>query len=133
MIIDDRLLDFLLKQAAENPRLRISFDLRNSGQDQSQRMLNALLPETFVSVHRHRTSSETVILLRGKLDEVLYDENGIECGRYELDCTKGNYGIQIPCGQWHTVIVHEPSVIMESKDGAFEALSNADIIDKIRG
>ena len=39
----------------------------------------------------------------------------------------GVYGVQVPAGVWHTIIVHEPSVIIEIKDGAYAPLAADDI------
>ena len=74
MIIDDELLDELLKRAAESPRKRMNLDLRGTENDSSQRMLNGLLPGTEVPVHRHRTTVETVVLLRGHVTEIFYND-----------------------------------------------------------
>lgn len=109
----------LFEEAAANPRLRTNVDMRNSAADASQRMLNALLPGTKVDIHRHPMSAESVICLCGKLDEVMYDDNGKETGRIHLSPTDGLYGCQIPAGAWHTVEVFEPSVIFEAKDGRY--------------
>lgn len=127
MLIDNVLIDILLAQAKESLRLRQNFDLRNSSSDTSQRMLNALLPGTEVAIHRHDETAETVVCLRGKLEEVLYEEiqegtgerNFREISRQVLSPAEGKYGIQIPAGTWHTVRVIEPSVIFEAKDGAY--------------
>ena len=121
----------MLSEAAENPRLRQNYDLRTSSDDNSQRMLNALLPSTVVPIHRHPHSTENVLLLHGKLVEVLYEEeqpgDGIEkdvrrlheTARIVLDPSSGNYGCVVPAGTWHTVEVLEPSVIYEAKDGKY--------------
>ena len=119
MEINKELLDNLFAQAKENPRLRQNFDLRTSSADNSQRMLNALLPGTAVPIHRHPQSTENVLLLCGKIVEVICDENGNEIERIHLDPTVGNYGCVIPQGAWHTVEVLEPSVIYEAKDGKY--------------
>ena len=143
MEFDKEFLDKLFEQAMENPRLRQNFDLRTSSADTSQRMLNALLPETKVPIHRHEDTTETVICLCGKLDEVIYEEvvsyeNGVEeltqgmdaqdvarkveyreVQRIHLNPTETKYGCQIPKGAWHTVEVIEPSVIFEAKDGTY--------------
>ena len=143
MEINKDLLESLLAEAKENPRLRQNFDLRTSSADTSQRMLNALLPETKVPIHRHEDTTETVICLCGKLDEVIYEEvvsyekdtddfhKGVnvqdvarkveyrEVQRIHLNPTETKYGCQIPKGAWHTVEVIEPSVIFEAKDGAY--------------
>lgn len=119
MEINKEFLGKLFEQAVENPRLRQSYDLRTSSDDNSQRMLIALLPGTVVPIHRHPNSNENVLLLCGKLVEVIYDENGNEKERIHLDPTIGNYGCVIPPGAWHTVEVLEPSVIYEAKDGRY--------------
>ena len=119
MEINKDFLGKLFEQAVENPRLRQSYDLRTSSDDNSQRILNALLPGTVVPIHRHPNSNENVLLLCGKLVEVIYDENGNEKERIHLDPNIGNYGCVIPPGAWHTVEVLEPSVIYEAKDGRY--------------
>ena len=119
MEFDKDFLGKLFEQAVENPCLRQSYDLRTSSDDNSQRILNALLPGTVVPIHRHPNSNENVLLLCGKLVEIIYDENGNEKERIHLDPTIGNYGCVIPPGAWHTVEVLEPSVIYEAKDGKY--------------
>lgn len=145
MEINKDLLDNLFERAGENPRLRQNFDLRTSSADKSQRMLNALLPGTVVPIHRHEDTTETVICLCGKLDEVIYEEvaayeNAVsdampmgmdaqdvsrkveyrEVQRIHLCPAQAEYGCQIPKGAWHTIEVIEPSVIFEAKDGAYK-------------
>ena len=144
MEINKELLDNLFEQAKENTRLRQNLDLRTSSADNSQRMLNALLPGTVVPIHRHEETTESVICLCGKLDKVIYEEvvsyskalseeflQGIdaqevvrkveyrEVQRIHLCPAEAKYGCQIPKGAWHTVEVIEPSVIFEAKDGAY--------------
>lgn len=119
MEINKAFLGKLFEQAVVNPRLRQNFDLRTSANDNSQRMLNALLPGTVVPIHRHPQSTENVFLLCGKIVEVICDENGDEIERIHLDPTVGNYGCVVPQGAWHTVEVLEPSVLYEAKDGKY--------------
>lgn len=129
MILDDELLDKIASEAQSSPRLRMNMDLRNSSEDKSQRMLNVLLPGTVVPIHRHRETSETTMIVRGKLFIVFYDNLGAQTEHYLLDPSKGNYGVQIPCGQWHTVEVIEPSTIFEVKDGPYAPLTPEDTLD----
>ncbi len=117
--IDKSLIDSLLAQAAESPRLRQNFDLRTSDEDGSQRMLNALMPGTVVPLHRHPRSNENVLLLCGRVDEVICDAEGRELERFRMDPAAGRFGCVVPAGAWHTVEVMEPSVIFEAKDGRF--------------
>ena len=138
MEINKVFLGRLFEQAVANPRLRQSFDLRTSSDDNSQRILNALVPGTVVPIHRHPNSNENVLLLCGKLVEVFYDDNGNETERFLLDPSVGNYGCVVPPGVWHSVEVLVPSVIYEAKDGkygedgsvsfdAFKAKDEADV------
>ena len=119
MEFDKVFLEKLFEQAIVNPRLRQNLDLRTSSADKSQRMLIALLPGTVVPIHRHPMSTENVLLLCGKLVEVLYDDNGNETERVFLDPSVGCYGCVVPKGVWHSVDVLEPSVIYEAKDGKY--------------
>lgn len=128
MLINNKLLDELAVLAKDSDRLRMNRDLRNSPADKSQRMLNALEVGTELPVHRHPASSETQILLRGKIDVVFYDDNRDEIKRFHLDPTKGIYGVDIPAGTWHNLIVLEPAVIFEAKDGAYKPISDEDML-----
>lgn len=137
-LFDSTFLDALLASAAESPRLRMNHDLRNSAADTSQRMLNALMPGTVVPVHRHEDTAETVVCLRGRLWEVIYEEVQVPAGaaddvsartqdgpkfrevsRHLLCPAEGSHGMQVPAGAWHTIEILEPSVIFEAKDGAY--------------
>lgn len=117
--IDKKLISELFDKAVVSDRKRMNYDLRTSSNDGSQRMLNALLPGTEVPIHRHPISNENVLLLCGKLVEVLFDEDGNETERIMLDPSVGNFGCVVPAGAWHTVEVLEPSVIYEAKDGRY--------------
>ena len=137
MEINKDFLGKLFEQAVVNPRLRQNLDLRTSANDNSQRMLNVLLPGTVVPIHRHEDTTETVVCLCGKLDEVIYEEvvtyeksssDAMPMGMDAQDVTRkveyrevqrihlcpaeAKYGCQIPKGAWHTVEVIEPSVML---------------------
>ena len=72
--IDSTLLDSLTSQAQASPRKRMNYDLRNSSEDTSQRMLNAIEPDSVIPIHRHKKTSETVVVLRGRVIEDFYDD-----------------------------------------------------------
>ena len=148
MKLDKTLLDNLLAQAAESPRLRMNLDLRTSESDGSQRMLNALLPGTVLPIHRHTKTTETLVILRGKMEEIFYEEGTVsewdgdsrymdlcrrrmlrETSRVLLEAGGDVQGLSIPVGQWHTVNVLEPTVILECKDGKYEPLGKEDMIE----
>lgn len=138
-LLDKELLTGLHEKAATSERLRMNFDLRTTPADTSQRMLNALEVGTRVPIHRHLKTSETVVCLEGCLEWVFYEEmpnmdaggpvhNGevaadescfAEVGRFRVCPREGLFGIQVPLGAWHSVVVWEPSTILEAKDGAY--------------
>ena len=129
MKIDDILLDKLTAQAKESPRLRMNLDLRNSDADSSQRMLNAVEPGSVVPIHRHQKTSETVVVLRGRVVEEYYDSEGVCVATYELASGGPAFGLNIPAGQWHTLRALESgTVILEMKDGAYEPIGAGDIL-----
>ena len=91
-------------------------------------MLNALEPGTPLPIHRHMKSSETVVVLRGHLREIFYDESGQVTEVIDMFPGGPVPAVQIPLGQWHTVEVLESgTVILECKDGPYEPLAPADI------
>ncbi len=138
-LINNDLLKDLHEKAKTCDRLRMNYDLRTTADDTSQRMLNALQPGTKVPIHRHLKTSETVVCLEGCLDWVFYEElpnmdaggaihngesaqdgaNFAETARFRVCPREGTFGIQVPQAAWHSVIVHEPSTILEAKDGAY--------------
>ena len=130
MKITQQILDQLTIQAKASPRLRMNLDLRNSDADQSQRMLNAIEPGSPLPIHRHQKSSETVVCLRGKLVEEYYDELERICTeRIELSPNGPVVALNIPAGQWHTARALESgTVILEMKNGAYEPISDVDIL-----
>lgn len=128
--ISQAVLDNLTEQAKASPRLRMNLDLRNSAEDKSQRMLNAIEPGSPLPIHRHQKTSETVVCLRGRLVEEYYDELERICtDRIELSPNGPVVALNIPAGQWHTVQALESgTVIMEVKDGAYEPLQDCDVL-----
>ena len=130
MKITQAILDDLTTKAKASERLRMNLDLRNSVDDTSQRMLNAIEPDSVVPIHRHQNSSETVVCLRGRVGEEYYDELERRCTEViELSPNGQTVALNIPPGQWHTLrSLESGSVILEVKDGKFEPLSDVDIL-----
>lgn len=129
MIINDELLDKVTAEAKESPRLRMNYNLHDSLDAKAQRLINVLLPGTVLPIHRHRHTAETYVLLRGKMFVVFYNDLGVQVERYLLDPAIGNYGLNIPAGQWHGIEVIEPSAIFEVKDGPYMPLEPEDTLE----
>ena len=131
MVIDIELLDSLTEQAKASPRLRMNYDLRNSSTDTSQRMLNAIEPGSVVPIHRHQKTSETVVVLRGRVVEEFYDELERICSAtYEVADGGPVCALNIPAGTWHKLrSLESGTVILEVKDGSYEPIKTEDILD----
>ena len=127
MIIDQQALDELTARAKDSPRLRMNLDLRNSPADQSQRMLNAIEPGTVLPIHRHRTTSETVVCIRGHFEEYFYDVSGVRTA--VVDMISGGNVLNIPAGWWHSLrSLESGTVLLEAKDGAYEPQRPEDVL-----
>ena len=140
MLINKSLLDTLSAQAKANPRLRQAYDLRNGENDNSQRMLNALEPGTVMPIHRHRKSSESICMVRGKMVMRLYDDKGNVSDEFVMTPLLNSLNdlnsstltvpmVQVEAGQWHSLeVLEEGTVVFESKDGKYEPLLEEDIM-----
>ena len=130
MRIDNKLLDELTERAKASPRLRMNYDLRNSENDQSQRMLNALEPGTIVPIHRHPRTSETIVILRGHAVEEFFDGTGrIVEETIDLQPCGECVAVNVPLGRWHTIHPLESgTVILEVKDGPYEPMKEEDML-----
>lgn len=121
MVIDKELLDGLTERAKSSPRLRMNMDLRDSADDESQRMLNAIEPGTVIPVHRHNMTSEDVIILRGRAEEVFYDASGQETERFLLVPGGDAAAVHVPMGQYHTCqSLESGTVIVEFKNTKYD-------------
>lgn len=69
-------------------------------------------------------------MLRGKVVQHYYDENGNRIASYALAPGTTQVGMSVPVGQWHALeSLEEGSVIFEAKDGMYEALAVEDILN----
>ena len=131
MVIGEEILDSLTAQAKASQRLRQNYDLRNSVSDGSQRMLNALEPGTVMPIHRHHGSSETVVIIRGCIRWIFYDENGNETERVTLDANGEPRMLNVEKNRWHSLeCLESGSVLYESKDGGYRSLGPDEIMVK---
>lgn len=130
MVITQAILDNLTAQAKASPRLRCNLDLRNSPEDGSQRMLNAIEPGSPLPIHRHKYTSETIVCLRGRVVEEFYDELERICTDSIMLSPGGhNVAVNVPAGQWHRIQALESgSVVLTCKDGEYEPVGAGDIL-----
>ncbi len=112
-------LDALLAQARQTPRLRAIQCLHEGDWEHAHRMLNALVPGTYVRPHRHQCEykGEGFMLLRGRLAVLIFDEAGglNQAASCVLSLADGCFGMDIPPGVWHSLVALEESVLYETK------------------
>jgi cupin fold WbuC family metalloprotein len=128
-LIDKALLDETSAKAKTDERLRKNFNIHHDYSDPVNRLLNAMEPGTYVRPHRHADppKNETFIVLRGALDILIFDNDGKITMRQTLSPESGNYGMDIPAGLWHGMIVREPdTVVYETKTGPYSPLTDKD-------
>ena len=131
MKITQEVLDSLTALAKTSPRLRMHLDLRNSPEDASQRMLNAIEPGTSMPIHRHRhrTTSETIVCLRGRFVEEYYNEAGELFDSIELTPGGPCAAVNVPSGHWHSLrSLESGTVLLAMKNGSYEPLGGEDIL-----
>ena len=134
--IDNKLFDRVREEAKVSSRRRMNYDLRSQAMDSdrswkdiSQRMLNVMMKDTVIPIHRHSETSETVIILRGSGDEVIYDEKGNETERVTLQYGSECAAVQVPRNAYHTFIPHEDgTVIFEAKDRAYDPVGTEELL-----
>ena len=130
MKITQAILDDLTAKAKASERLRMNLDLRDSAEDGSQRMLNAIEPGSPLPIHRHQRTSEVMVCLRGKLRVEYYDELERICTEsFVIEPGGFNVAVSIPTGVWHTVHALESGTcILEMKNGAYEPIQDCDVL-----
>lgn len=119
-IIDQQLLDSVVEQAKQSPRLRKNYNFHESLDDKCHRFLNALEVGTVVPIHHHVTKDESFVLLQGKVRVSTYNDQGEVLESVVLSRKDGRYGVDIPKNTWHGVeCLESGSVIFEVKEGPF--------------
>ena len=129
-LISEKLLDEVSSQAKKNERLRMNYNFHQSMDEPIHRLLNALEPNTYLPPHRHSNpdKEEVYLVLRGSLLAITFDDNGTILTSDILSPAKGTFGVEIPAGTWHSIIVLEPdTVIYEMKQGPYAPIIPSNI------
>lgn len=130
MKLDKQLFDSVAKLAAESPRLRMNYDLRDSEEEDGQRMLNVLLPGTKSAIHRHTDTREVVVCIYGCAIERFYDDEGNETEVVAMTAGSDCQGV-VEQGRYHSLeATNEMGVIMEAKAHKYHPFKTEDILDK---
>ena len=124
-VIDAPLLDATSAAARTLPRLRRNHNFHPRDDFPCHRLLNAIEPGSYVAPHRHLDpfKDETMLLLRGRLGVIFFDDHGQIVQLVTLDGQQV-MGIDISHGCWHSVLALVPGTIFfEAKAGPYQALS----------
>lgn len=128
-IIDQALLRRVAEAGATAARRRKNYNFHASDSDACHRLLNAVEPDSYIPPHCHLDASkdETILILRGRIGMVLFSSNGDVTSTSVLEAGGEQLGINIPHGQFHTLVALEPgSVFFETKAGPFKPLHAAE-------
>jgi cupin fold WbuC family metalloprotein len=127
--IDAALLDAVSAEAKASPRRRKNRNFHTSDADTGHRLLNAIEPGSYIMPHRHLdpNKSETMVVLRGILGLIIFNDAGEILETAKLGGTGAALGIDIPYGVWHTVFALAPdTVFLEAKAGPYQPLTPAE-------
>lgn len=127
MFITNSLFEELISKAKKSSRLRVNFCLHKTQEDKVQKMINVICPGSEVPIHRHLNTEETLVLLKGKIIIRYYNEKMEEVENFEL--SSNNPVIDIMRGQWHSITVTEPVILLEIKEGPYRPLKNDEILN----
>ena len=128
-ILTSAILDETTEKAVTTPRLRMNYNIHDSFEDSVQRMFNALEPGTVVPIARHPYSNETLIMLRGKLRVLIYNDKKNVIEDVIIAPNTDNIGYHIPKGTWHTVqSLEHGTVCFETREGPYEPVAEENIL-----
>lgn len=126
-LIDAALLDAVSEEARASPRLRRNHNFHSADDHPGHRLLNAIEPGSYVAPHRHLDplKDETMVVLRGRLGLVIFDDAGVVVCTHRLGPGQpSGQGVDIPHRTWHSVVALETgTVFLEAKAGPYLPLS----------
>ena len=122
-VIDQALLDAVLSEARNSPRLRKNLNFHDSAAHPCQRLINAVLPDSYIRPHRHLDpqKEETLVILRGRLGVVFFDDTGQVTSTLSIAAGGPQVAVNIPAGRFHAAVAFEPAVVFEAKAGPYVA------------
>ena len=125
-IIDVTLLDAVSAEARTSPRRRRNRNFHPDDRADCHRLLNAMEPDSYIPPHRHLdpAKGESIIVLRGRVGAIFFDEHGAVTNRAILEPNGSVVGINASPGVFHTVLALVPgTVFFECKAGPYLPLT----------
>ncbi|MEN5257550.1 WbuC family cupin fold metalloprotein [Pseudomonas protegens] len=126
--LDQALFSDLAEKAAANPRGRQHHNF-HAMEEPCHRMAVGLQPSTYVPPHRHLSAdkAETLLVLKGRLGVLIFDEAGQVQGKRVLQAGGDCVGVDLPAGVFHGLVVLEPdSLMFECKAGPYRPVGEGE-------
>ena len=123
MHIDQSLINSLLLKASESERKRTFLNLHQSFAEPVQRVLIAILADSYVVPHQHPNSGqfELFLVLSGEIDLIEFTDDGTIKARQTIGAGMSQVGVELPPGVWHSLVAKgDGAVFMEIKAGPFD-------------
>lgn len=128
-LITQALLDSSTLAAQNSPRRRQNLNFHTTNETPCHRLINAIEPDSYVPPHRHLAAEkdESIIVLRGKIGILYFDELGALTGSCLLTPDGETVGANVMHGEFHSVVsLAVGSVFFEAKAGPYTALTEAE-------
>jgi cupin fold WbuC family metalloprotein len=115
-------LQFLKQRARENPRRRTRLCTHSGPADRLHEMIIVHHRDCYVRPHRHRTNSESLHVIEGSADVVVFDESGAITTSFTVSeaGSGGTFYYRMPAMQFHTLLITaEWFIFHETTSGPF--------------
>lgn len=122
-LIDNDQLEALYEQAEQSERLRSHLLMHSSHQDKVQRLLIALVKNSYVEPHYHELPHqwEMFIVMQGQLHVCLYGNDGEVVKQFIAGENTGISVVEFSPGDIHSVeCLSSRALMMEVKEGPFD-------------
>jgi len=126
-LLSRTLLDELAAKAAASPRARAHHNIHATPADPVQRFVVVASGDSYFRPHRHRTRSELAVMVRGRVDVLIFAERGRVTARYGVGDGTDSIAYEAPQGVWHTVVPGpDGGAFLEIKEGPYDPATAAE-------
>jgi len=125
--IDNHLVSEMMARAAGSDRKRTNHNLHETGEDPIQRYCIAATKTSYFRPHRHPNNWEVAMVLRGKFEFLVFDDDGNIIERHTVGPDTGKNGFEIEANRWHCWLpLSEEGLFFEVKPGPYDPATAAE-------